>query len=50
VSENKEVWEIFGREDGENSIVRSVMICTLTKYYPYGQIKEAEMGWVCSRE
>jgi hypothetical protein len=36
VSKNREMRGIFGREDGENSIVRRVMICTLT------------IGWECS--
>ena len=48
VSENREVRGIFGRENEENSAVRNVMICTLTKYYPCGQIQKFEIGWECS--
>jgi len=35
-------------EDGENSTVRNVMICNLTKYCPRRQIKKVEIGWACS--
>jgi hypothetical protein len=45
VSENREVREVFGSEDGENSTVRNDMIGTLTKYYPCPQVKKVEIGW-----
>jgi len=48
VSKYREERGIFEREEGQNSIGRSVIICTLTKYYPCGQIKKVEIDWECS--
>jgi hypothetical protein len=44
VSENREPRGIFGREDGENIIIRGATIPSFRKYHSCGQIKKAEMG------
>jgi hypothetical protein len=35
-------------EDGENYMIRSTIINTLTKYYQSDKIKKDEMGKACS--
>jgi hypothetical protein len=38
---------VFTAGNGENYIMRSLMICILTQYRVGGKIKKNEMGWAC---